>query len=166
MKGSYSWAMKFLFFYEKYKSNNPDDPGKRTIWGISEKSWPSMVKKLWDLPEQESKRLAYEFYKPNYWDKIDADNLPFPLDMVLFDIAVNQGIGRAKEIRKVCLNWQDALILRLDRWTDISKLYKKCGEGWANRLCSLRDYIVSDFVVLEHDHQDLVVPNITWREKS
>lgn len=155
MKNNYDNAIRFILFYEKYKSNHPSDPGGITIWGISSRYYPKEVNTMLAMTAEGSKEYAKVFYRREFWDRIDGDNLPYGLDCVLMDIAVNQGISTAKAIEKACANWHDALILRCDRWDD-SKNYGTFGKGWSKRNVSLRDYITSDFTILEWDKKELI----------
>lgn len=37
-------------------------------------------------------------YKGRYWDAVRGDELPWPLDMIVFDCAVNNGVGTAAKL--------------------------------------------------------------------
>lgn len=69
-----------------------DDAGAGpTNFGINSRANPGIdVRSL--TPE-----TAKDIYKAQYWDKINADNLPPAIQSAAFDAAVNQGPGRAKE---------------------------------------------------------------------
>ena len=145
-------ALKFTLapFIEGGYVNDPNDPGGETKYGICKRDHPTVDIKNLTIDG------AKAIYRSEYWNTAGCDNIPFPMDIVAFDIAVNQGVGRAKEVYANAANWEDALILRLDRWDDLKKLFARYGTGWAKRLVSLRDYIISDFTVFEHDRKELV----------
>jgi lysozyme family protein len=42
-------------------------------------------------------------YKTRYWDKAKCDSLGAGLDLVVFDLAVNGGVGRAARILQRCV---------------------------------------------------------------
>lgn len=155
MKDNFSNAIKFVIFWEKYRSDNPKDPGGLTIWGICRKDHPEEVEKMRTMTKEQSMTYASGIYRKEYWDAIEADNLPEPMDIVLFDICVNQGIVRAIEVMHTAIDWRDAIILRSDKYDDL-KLYGIDGKGWNKRIVSLRDFIATGYKVLEWD-RDLLI---------
>lgn len=142
-------------------SDDPDDPGnwtghakgvgelKGTKYGISAASYPDI--------DIESLTLdgAHAIYKPDYWDKVQGDALPWPLSCVAFDCAVNQGEGIARVTLQQALGVAcDGIIgpntlaaaahstlfhvarfmtLRTHRYSQ-SLNFGKYGDGWFNRL--------------------------------
>ena len=155
MKENFEIAIRFVLFWERYISANPHDPGGLTIWGICARDYPDEVRKMRDMPPVESKEYTKEFYRKKFWNAINADTLPALIDIALFDTAINQGIGRAKEIASAAHDWRDVIILRLDKYDDI-KGFSAFGKGWCKRLVSLRDYIASGYKILEWDREELV----------
>ncbi len=92
MRSNFRDWLRNLLDDEGFKSNDSRDPGKRTVYGISEVYHPEMYKDgkeptLEDLPE---------FYLREYWIPGGCDALPFPLDVNMADACVNPGIGAAK----------------------------------------------------------------------
>jgi len=69
--------------------NVPGDTGGVTKYGVDQASHPNV----------DIKNLTYEgaatIYKNDYWNKIRGDDLPWPVNAVTFDIAVNNGVSRA-----------------------------------------------------------------------
>lgn len=91
MRENFSAWLDNLREDEGFKSNDSRDPGKRTVYGISEVYHPEMYKDgkeptLADLPG---------FYLREYWIPGGCDSLPFPLDVNHADACVNPGIGAA-----------------------------------------------------------------------
>lgn len=88
-------AIDILIELEGGYSNHPGDPGGETKYGISKRAFPNEdIKNL-------TKQRAYELYKEHYWDKIHGDELPWPINMLLFDMAVHSGPARAiKRLRR------------------------------------------------------------------
>lgn len=74
-------------------TNDPDDPGGRTIYGISEAAHPEAWQ---DGPPEYSE--AREIYYSAYWLPCRCEDLPPALAFVLFDTAVNIGAGRARKL--------------------------------------------------------------------
>ena len=85
--------------------NDPKDPGGETRYGISKRAFPNEdIKNL-------SKERAYDLYKEHYWDKVKADDLPYPLNFLVFDFAVHSGVKRAVQVLQMVLKvTQDGLI--------------------------------------------------------
>jgi len=70
-------------------SNDPQDRGLETRWGISKRAFPNVNIK--DLTKEE----AIDIYRIFYWNKIRADEMPPAVRLAVFDCAVNQGHIRA-----------------------------------------------------------------------
>ena len=127
---------------EGYISNRSkeDDPGGFTIWGISSRSYPTVVPKMLELikagKKTEAFAIAKKIYYENYWKKMDCDSHEKPWDMLIFDVAVNSGIGTAKRLLAKGGTWQDFLLLRLEHFTKCKNV-KANIHGWANRLVRL-----------------------------
>lgn len=150
MKESFENAIRFVLFWEKFYSEDPNDPGGLTIWGISYRSHPEHVQAMREMNERDAMAYATDVYKNLYWDAAGCDAIITPLDIVIFDCAVNQGVRVAKAIARDTENWEDALFRRIDRYDSTKKahIYMK---GWAKRIVSLRDYILSDYKNLHWD---------------
>ena len=62
------------------------DTGGLTKWGISQRAYPHLdIRNL-------HKADAVEIYKQDYWDASKANQLAWPLNLFVFDAAVNQGV--------------------------------------------------------------------------
>jgi len=68
---------------------DPRDPGGLTKFGISQKAFPDL--NIRDLEEKD----AAEIYRREYWDRAKVELLPPVLRLVVFDMAVNMGVGKA-----------------------------------------------------------------------
>lgn len=149
MKDNFEKALTFTLFWEGGYVNNINDTGGETNYGICKRAYPDLdIKHL--TPEQ-----AKTIYLHNYWNKLNCDGIPQPMDIVIFDIAVNLGISRTHKILEDAIDWKDALILRLDYYDGL-KIFKFFGTGWSKRIVSLRDYIVSNFTTLERDRKESI----------
>ena len=69
--------------------NDPADPGGETKYGISKRAYPAV-----DIAAM-TEDGARAIYKKDYWDACRCDSLPAPLDWLVFDAAVNQGVQAA-----------------------------------------------------------------------
>lgn len=79
-------------------SDDPYDPGGKTMHGIIQSEY-DRYRRSKGLPTRWVKLIEkqeeLEIYKAGYWDKVNADDLPVGVDLVMFDYAVNSGPGRA-----------------------------------------------------------------------
>jgi lysozyme family protein len=82
--------------------NDPRDPGGETKYGISKRAYPTE-----DIRNMTIDRAGV-LYRRDYWDAIRADELPWPWALMVFDCAVNQGVGTAIRLM------QDALGVMVD----------------------------------------------------
>lgn len=128
-------AIGFTLKWEGYKSEDPDDPGGRTIFGISEKSHPKIVQGLWDVPKEEAEAKAKEFYHEIYWSAIGCDQAEEKFAIVLFDAAVNLGSAQALTFAHTTQDWKDFLFLRLNYYAGLNM--SKYMRGWVNRIVDL-----------------------------
>lgn len=86
---SFEKAVEFILAHEGGYSNDANDPGGETNWGISKRSYPSAdIKAL-------TRDQAIDIYRRDYWDRCKCGNMPGPIGFLLFDAAVNQGASGA-----------------------------------------------------------------------
>lgn len=98
---AFSMVMKFEGGY----SNDPNDPGGETKFGISKRAYPHLD--IASLTEDQAK----DIYHLDYWQGISGDFLPYPINIIIFDAAVNQGKKRAVRMLQEALKIkQDGLI--------------------------------------------------------
>jgi lysozyme family protein len=90
-------------------TNNPDDPGGPTRFGITMatlQSWRGMP-----VGPDDVKALgqdeALAIYSDRYWRPICGDDLPPGIDLAVFDAAVNMGPGTAARLLQRCLGVAD-----------------------------------------------------------
>lgn len=138
MNENFKKALEFVLKWEGGYSNDPNDPGGETNFGISKRSHPDLdIKAL-------TKEQASMIYFQKYWLPISVD-LPYPLDMVAFDTAVNCGMVRAK-------NWiqnndyKEVLLLRIWHYVQLAQKdqFKGYLRGWMNRVMDLWGEISQD----------------------
>jgi len=111
-------------------SNDPDDPGGETKFGISKRQYPNE-----DIEGLTIER-AKEIYRRDYWDKLRLDEVRDPeVAAEIFDTAVNTGIGPAIKIAQRALEFLgQALVVD--------------GAMGAQTLTALNDWCVRDAEVL------------------
>jgi lysozyme family protein len=72
------------------------DLGGQTYAGIARNPNPQWAGwELIDKGETPPKEMVRSFYKANFWDKVCGDELPAGIDYLVYDFAVNAGVGRA-----------------------------------------------------------------------
>src|ERR1700747_2526421 len=80
-------------------TNDPDDSGGPTKYGITIKDVQLYVKK--GATDKDVKALtldqASSIYKSKYWDALSCDDLPSGVDYTCFDYGVNSGLGRPRK---------------------------------------------------------------------
>lgn len=97
-------AFDRLMGHEGGYSNDPNDPGGETKWGISKRSYPDLdIKSL-------TRMDAKEIYRRDFWDRVHGEDLHDGVAFQCFDFAVNSGIQTA--IRQL----QRALGVADDGW--------------------------------------------------
>jgi lysozyme family protein len=122
-------------------SNDPQDPGDETKFGISKRSYPNLD--IANLTLDDAKSI----YRRDFWGAISADRLPPSVVYQLFDFAVNSGPATA--IRHL----QRAVGVPDDgAWGPISqKAADRCREGTIiMRLTALRLEFLADRKNWEH----------------
>jgi lysozyme family protein len=134
---------------EKY-TNDKDDPGGETKYGISKRAYPDVDIKSLTLAEAE------QIYYNDYWLKAGCDKMDKDMAIVVFDSAVNCGVGRtrtwlvelnlrAKEEAaegKRSARWM--IQRRIQYYKDIvvkKPAFNKFLRGWLNRVNDLSKYI-------------------------
>lgn len=85
--------------------NDPRDPGGETRYGISKRAYPN--EDIRNLTLDRAKQI----YWRDYWDACKCDSIPSPLNLYVFDAAVNQGISVAIRVLQGVLGLtQDGII--------------------------------------------------------
>ena len=80
-------------------TNDKDDPGGATKFGISKRAFPDVD--IANLTESEAKAI----YKKHYWDPIKGDAIESQaLAENFFDTAVNMGVVTATKLVQMCLD--------------------------------------------------------------
>jgi uncharacterized protein YgiM (DUF1202 family) len=136
-------AIEFVLRWEGGFSADKNDPGnytggkvgvgefKGTKFGISAGSYPTV-----DIVNL-TKEQAVQIYERDYWQRSGADKLPWPLNLVVFDSAVNAGVGKAQRwLQQSESSAYRYLALRLEFYTKIDgwRLY---GAAWSRRVADL-----------------------------
>jgi lysozyme family protein len=102
MKDNFEQCLQLVLKDEGGYSNDPDDSGGPTKYGITIGDVQKYVKK--NATADDVKRLTVEqagtIYKQRYWDALDCDSLSSGVDYSCFDYGVNSGLGRPRAVLK------------------------------------------------------------------
>ena len=105
-----SWdrAIAFTLRWEGGYVNNPADKGGPTNRGITQgtlaAAYASGIVKHCNIKAL-SKAEAMSIYHTKYWDPYDWGRYGEPVDMIMFDMAVNHGMGGAARIaQRACVS--------------------------------------------------------------
>lgn len=105
MKGNFEKCLEFVLHHEGLWSDDPRDPGGATMKGVTLAVYKEYLGR--DATKDELRNIPQEhllnLYKTRYWDKARCDDLGTGLDLVVFDLAVNGGVGRAAKILQRCV---------------------------------------------------------------
>ena len=128
-------------------TNDPQDPGGETKWGISKRANPDLDIANLSLGD------AIMRYKIKYWDvfktfktaPLDLDKADMAYAVAVFDTGVNCGVNRTHEWHKVAVKSKDPvrtlLGLRDFHYTNLKAGNPSLGKyykGWINRLNDLK----------------------------
>ena len=101
-------AFKIVLDFEGGYSNDPADRGGETNYGITYNTLNDAKNKGWIPFNVTIQNIQLEhakiIYKKGYWDVVQADSLPHPLDLIMFDSAVNHGPNAAVKLLQKSLN--------------------------------------------------------------
>ncbi len=98
---AFDQAFRIVVGEEGGYTANPADPGNwtggacgrgrclGTRYGVSAAAYPDLAIASLTLD------AARAIYRRDYWDPVQGDSLPPPLALLVFDAAVNNGVGRA-----------------------------------------------------------------------
>lgn len=106
MQSNYPRCLANTLREEGGYSNHPSDPGGPTMRGIIQREY-NKYRASRNLFEQSVRYISeaelQEIYAGNYWKPILGNQWPKGPDQIVFDIAVNSGIGRAPQIMRAAL---------------------------------------------------------------
>ena len=94
-------AFGIIIGHEGGYVNDSRDPVGETKYGISKRAYPNEDIKVLTLDR------AKFLYKRDYWDAIEAELLPDPVRLMVFDCAVNCGLTAAKKLLQRAIGTKD-----------------------------------------------------------
>lgn len=129
MSDNFDRSITFVLKQEGGYVNDPRDTGGETNYGISKRAYPGLDIKTLTVVE------ATEIYRRDYWQRAGCDAMDWPLCLVVFDTAVNMGVGRAQDFNARALNWSDYLFMRVEHYIKLNQITFL--RGWINRCLDL-----------------------------
>lgn len=105
MKDNWDECFAILLKAEGGYTDTPHDKGNRlpdgrmgaTNFGVTQANWEKWIGRQVTKEEMRDLKISdvQPFYKAWYWDKVKGDDLPYGVDLSVFDFGVNAGIGRS-----------------------------------------------------------------------
>lgn len=134
MQDNFQRSLEFVLAHEggEKVTKNPHDPGGTTKWGISQRAYPHL-----DI-ESLTREQAEGIYYADYWHKAGCDDIPWPMDCILFDTAVNLGVSGALKILDGSDSPVSFLFRRARKYVSLKK--PMFLGGWINRVIDLYEF--------------------------
>jgi lysozyme family protein len=89
-------ALRIVARWEGGDSDHPSDPGGRTRWGITHRTWAAWLRSKGE-PQRDLATMnpedAAQIYRERYWEYGRCPELPFPASLGQFDAMVQHGPG-------------------------------------------------------------------------
>jgi lysozyme family protein len=124
--------------------DDPADMGGRTNKGITQATYDRACEE-WGQPHADVKDITdadvRAIYAEDYWVPSGAVDQPWPMNLLIFDSAVNHGVARAKRWAAQCTSPSNFLDLRTQFYSDIVAAHPsnaKFLHGWLARVSTLR----------------------------
>jgi len=99
-------CLQYVLQWEGGFVHDPQDRGGATNKGITQKTYNTYLTKQ-QLPLRSVEEIdddeVTEIYKNEYWDKCHCADIPVPLDLIVFDSAVQHGVSRASKWLQHCV---------------------------------------------------------------
>lgn len=111
-------AVEIIFKVEGYDKVIVDEGGL-TKWGISKNANPDVD--IANLTRAQAKAI----YKARYWDPVRCDDMAWPLNLCVFDAAVNQGVGPAARMLQAAVGVAQDGILGIKTMARVNALPPK-----------------------------------------
>ena len=138
------------------------DPGGETNHGVTRNAWASWIKR--PVLDGEMAKLTVDevkpFYKDIYWDGSKCNELPIGVDYVVFDAAINMGVGQAVRLFQRAIgcvpdgvigpnvmqritNTKPQVLINLfstekENFYRSLKTFSVFGEGWLHRVADVK----------------------------
>jgi lysozyme family protein len=140
MQENFSRSLTFTLAYEGGYVDNPRDPGGPTNRGITIATLSHELGRQATRTDVRNLTIqqAGSIYQKKYWNAVGSDSKPAGVDLMLFDIGVNMGVGRALRFNDETgsLAPKDRIValdrLRMGFWRHL-RTWPIFGKGWSRR---------------------------------
>jgi lysozyme family protein len=137
-------CLAFTLKYEGGKSNDPRDPGGRTMKGVTQATYDAYrVKKALGRRDVFAIEAAErdEIYRTEYWEPVAGYDLRAGEDLCIFDFAVNSGVARARVVKA---SWHsfpitdaiEGICARRLSFLHALRTWSHFGAGWGRRVAA------------------------------
>jgi len=141
MRATLEAFMPTLYKHEGGYSDHKRDPGGATNFGITLatlREWRGRPVTKDDVRTMQRSE-ADAIYHAHYWNRIDGDSLLAGPDAALFDVAVNSGVGRARQWKsllagKNAVDGVKAVCARRRSFFRSLSTFDVFGKGWMRRV--------------------------------
>lgn len=134
----FDYCLRFIAKWEGGFVDDPADRGGRTNLGITQATL-DQYNKVKGMPSQDvavlSEKKAREIYFDNYWMPAKCGQMPEPLDLIVFDTAVNMGVGRSARFLQMALGIE--LVDGVIGPKTMKALHEEISAGRVEELCDL-----------------------------
>lgn len=178
---NFAVSLKQVLDFEGGFVDHPRDPGGATNKGVTIANYRAHVKPggtVADLRHITDAEVE-KFYRGQFWDRVQGDDLPAGADLAIFDYAVNSGVSRASKhsqeitgaavdgiIGRITLEYIKAmhprdfikkLCHRRMGFLRSLNIFSTFGKGWSRRVAGVEAKAlswVSSKTTLEHDAKE------------
>lgn len=149
MKNNFNECLQRLLKDEGGYSNNPNDNGGPTNYGITLTDYRKYINKAGTASDVKGMTVAQAstIYRTKYWNALACDSLPNGVDYTCFDYGVHSGLGRPRNaLQKFKALTGDKLIDAIN--DERTTFLKRIGgghnasflKGWLARVARVRAY--------------------------
>lgn len=154
--------------FEGTWSNHAKDPGGKTMYGITEATYHDWLREQGRRARAVrliSREEAVEIYYTRYWLPAGCDKLHLGVDRMVYDAAVNSGVGQARRWLIASIGGTDAktiaaiasrrlaFLRRLNTWPVF-------GKGWTRRVNAMKEVALQDFLLPLNPYAVKVAPPV------
>ncbi len=141
-------CLPFTLAWEGGFSNDPGDPGGRTMHGITQTEfniWRTEHKAAHGDVKNITADEVQAIYYYSYWLAAGCTKRAAGLDLAVFDAAVNNGVHRAlgwlgtDTDKGIVPEIDDYMDARLDFDQSLGRLWRLFGTGWTRRIAGIRE---------------------------
>jgi lysozyme family protein len=145
MRANFDRALAAVLVHEGGYVDHPKDPGGATNLGVTVGTlshWLGRPATKGEVKALTKAKVA-PIYRANYWDLAGCNNLPPGVDLAIFDLAVNSGVGRARLYVEASKNISDSaerirfICARRMTFLKSLKTWKTFGRGWSRRVAGV-----------------------------